>query len=293
MRAIICMLVGVIVLSLNDALIKQLSSSYPVGQLLFIRGLFVCPWIILFALRAGGLHKLRIISLKGQALRGCCVIASAFLFINGLIHLPLADAIAIAFTGPLFITAMAPYILGEHVGWRRWVAVLAGFAGVLFMLRPGSETIQWAALFPLGAALCGGMRDLITRRISQTETTVAVLLFTTLTVMAAGLVTAPFGWSPLRSGDLITFACSGVLLAAAHYLMIEAFRLGEAVLVAPFKYTSMIWGILFGYIFFADLPDGWTLFGAGIVIIAGLYIMQRETVLRRKPLSASGPSARL
>ncbi len=292
-RAVTCMLVGVALLSLNDALIKTLASNYPAGQLLFIRGLFVFPWIILVAFRQGGLHRLRVKSIKGQALRGACVICSAFLFVNGLVYLPLADAIAITFTGPLFITAMAPLVLGEHVGWRRWLAVLAGFAGILFMVRPDGEVVQWAVLLPLGAALFGGTRDLITRRISQTENTVAVLFVTTAFVMLAGLVTAPFGWVPLQAQSLWTFAASGVLIAGAHYLMIEAFRQGEAALVAPFKYTSMIWAVLFGFLIFGDLPDGWTLFGAGLVILAGLYILRRETRLRRQPVTAVGPSARL
>ena len=121
--AIACMLIGTAILTLNDALIKKLAETYPTGQLLFIRGVFVWPWILVFAMRMGGLATLRIRNVNGQALRGVCVIASAFLFITGLRHLTLADAIAVSFTGPLFITAMAPLILGETVGWRRWLAV--------------------------------------------------------------------------------------------------------------------------------------------------------------------------
>src|SRR6056297_416118 len=157
--AIACMLIGTAVLTLNDGLIKRLAETYPTGQLLFVRGIFVWPWILVFAMRTGGLARLRIRNVKGQALRGVCVIASAFLFITGLRHLTLADAVAVSFTGPLFITAMAPLILGEKVGWRRWVAVSIGFAGVLFMLRPGSAALQWAIIFPLGAAVSGGLRD--------------------------------------------------------------------------------------------------------------------------------------
>ena len=281
-RAIVCMLLGVVLLSLNDALIKSLTQDYPVGEILFLRGVFVCPWIMVFAWRAGGLSALRVVSVEGQALRGVCVIASSFLFVTGLRYLPLADAIAVAFTGPLFVTAMAPYALGERVGWRRRLAVLAGFLGVLIMARPGAEAMQWALLFPLGAALCGGTRDLITRRISRTETTVSVLFVTTLMVVLAGLATVPLGWAPLRAGDLWVFASSGTLIAGAHYLMIEAFRLGEAALVAPFKYTSMVWAVLFGFLIFGDLPDAWTLAGAGVVVLAGFYVLRRETRWRRR-----------
>ncbi len=276
-RGIACMLLGVVLLCLNDALIKSLTLHYPVGELLFLRGIFICPWILILALRAGGLRSLRVTNVKGQAWRGLCVIASSFLFVTGLRYLPLADAIAISFTGPLFITAMAPYALGERVGWRRRGAVLAGFLGVLIMARPGGAALQWAVLLPLGAALCGGVRDLITRRIARSETTVAVLMVTTSVVMLAGLATAPWGWAPLRSADLWVFAATGVLVAGAHYLMIEAFRLAEAALVAPFKYTSMVWAVLFGYLIFGDLPDAWTIAGAAVVVFAGLYILHRET----------------
>lgn len=281
MRGVVCLLLGVILLVLNDALIKSLTLGYPVGQLLFLRGMFVLPWVLMLAYRAGGLRALRVINVRGQAWRGACVIAGSFLFVSGLRHLPLADAIAISFTGPLFITAMAPYALGEQVGWRRRGAVLAGFLGVLIMARPGGEALQWAVLLPLGAALCGGVRDLITRRIARSETTVSMLFVTTTVVMLAGLATVPLGWAPLIAADLWTFAASGVLVAGAHYLMIEAFRHGEAALVAPFKYTTMVWAVLFGYLFFGELPDTWTIAGAAVVLLAGLYILHRETRRRR------------
>lgn len=294
--AIACMLVGAAILTLNDALIKALATTYPTGEILFLRGVFVWPWILLFAMRSGGLASLRIRNIKGQALRGACVVGSAFLFIAGLRHLTLADAIAVSFTGPLFITALAPLVLGETVGWRRWLAVLVGFAGVLFMLRPGSAALQWAVIFPLGAAVCGGLRDLITRRIAGTERTVAVLAVTTTVVLLAGLATAPFvSWVLPWPSDLATFAVSGALIAVAHTLMIEAFRRGEAALVAPFKYSSLLWATLFGYLMFGELPDTWTLAGAVIIVLAGIYVLHRETQLKRgrRPVTATGPSARL
>lgn len=276
------MLGGTAVLVMNDALVKALAETYPTGQLLFVRGLLVWPWILLFAMRAGGLGSLRIQNVRGHALRGVCVICSSFLFVTGLKYLTLTDAIAVAFTGPLFITAMAPFILGEKVGWRRWLAVSIGFAGVLLMLRPGDDTLQWAVLFPLGAAICGGLRDLITRKISNTETTVAVLAVTTSVVLLAGLATAPFvEWMPLRTEDLGLFVASGMLIAIAHTLMIEAFRRGEAALVAPFKYSSLLWGTAIGYLMFGDLPDGWTIAGAMVIVLAGLYVFRREAQIRR------------
>jgi drug/metabolite transporter (DMT)-like permease len=287
-RAMTCMLGATALISLNDAIIKTLTSWYPVGELLLLRGFFVLPWIMLIAYFSGGLGKLRITNFKGQSLRAIFMVAGSFFFVSGLIYLPLADAIAVTFTGPLFITALAPLMLGEKVGLRRWIAVLVGFAGVLFMVRPGNDAMQIAVLLPLAGALSGGVRDLLTRRISQTESSSAVLLFTTLCVMLFGLTTTPFAWSPIRYADIGYFAASGALVAVGQYFMIEAFRWGEAALVAPFKYSFMIWAILFGYLFFGDLPDGWTLFGAAVVCASGLYILHRELRYTRRPMAA-GP----
>ncbi len=288
MRAIVCMLCATALISLNDAIVKTLTVWYPVGELMLLRGFFVLPWIVLIAHFSGGLGKLRITNFKGQSLRAIFMVSGSFFFVSGLIYLPLADAIAVTFTGPLFITALAPLVLGEKVGLRRWAAVLVGFAGVIFMVRPGSDAMQIAVLFPLAAAFTGGVRDLITRRISQTESSSAVLLFTTLCVMAFGLSTAPFAWAEIRYADVGYLAASGALVACGQYFMIEAFRWGEAALVAPFKYSFMIWAILFGYLFFGEFPDGWTLFGAGVVCASGLYILHRELRFTRRPMAA-GP----
>lgn len=279
--AIACMIGAVAFLTASDALIKSMSTSYSVGQLLFIRSLFVWPWIVLFALRQGGLGTLRLKSTKGHVVRGILVIASTFLFVTGLQYLPLANAIAAIFMGPLFITAMAPLVLGERVGWRRWAAVSVGFLGVLVMVRPGTDAFQWALLFPIAGAMCGGLRDLITRRISQAENTLAMLAMTTIAIMVAGVVSIPFGWGTFDIADLPKFALSGTLVTAGHYLMIDAFRRGEAGLVAPFKYTSLLWAIVIGFVAFGELPDSYTLAGAAIIIVAGLYVFYRETQLRK------------
>ena len=279
--AIACMIGAVAFLTASDALIKSMSSTYSVGQLLFIRSIFVWPWILLFALRQGGIQTLRLNSTKGHVLRGILVIASTFLFVTGLQYLPLANAIAAIFMGPLFITAMAPFILGERVGWRRWAAVSVGFLGVLLMVRPGTDAFQWALLFPIAGAMCGGLRDLITRRISQAENTLAMLAMTTIAIMVAGIISIPFGWAEFRTEDLTKFAISGTLVTGGHYLMIDAFRRGEAGLVAPFKYTSLLWAIIIGYFAFGELPDHYTLTGATIIIAAGLYVFYRETQLRK------------
>ncbi len=277
-RAIVLMLAGGAVLTLNDGFIKVLVSDYPTGQVLAIRGSFIYIPILFFAFRAGGMQTLwRIKSWRGQSLRGVCVVGSSFCFVTGLSYLPLADAIAIAFAGPLFVTAMAPLLLGEHVGWRRWSAVSVGFVGVLLIVQPGTSAFQWFAIFPLVAAFLGGVRDIITRTLAPSESSVAVLFVTTTTVFIAGCLSyLVVEWQPIRDGHLFYFVGSGLLVGIAHYLVIEAFRYGEAALVSPLKYGNLLWAILFGFLLFGDQPNIMTLAGAGVLVVSGLYIFMRE-----------------
>ncbi len=265
-------------LTANDAVLKWLTGEYPVGQLLFFRGLFVLMAISVIVWRSGGFEVIRFNSLWGQAQRAGFAFTSGFLFITGISFLPLADAIAITFAGPLFITALAGPMLGEAVGWRRWAAVFIGFIGVLVMVRPSTEALQLAALLPLGASLAGALRDITTRRISAHETSMSILLFSTVAVIVFGLGTLPFGWSPVTLPDLSLMALSGLFVGGAHYFLIERFRWAEAALLAPFKYANMIWAVIFGFVIFGDLPDSWTLSGAAFVVVCGLYIAHRESL---------------
>ncbi len=277
-KAILCALAGGAVLTLNDGLAKTLTVDFPIGQVLALRGIFMYIIIFLLAIRTGGIHiAWQIKSWQGQALRAFCAIGGSFALLTGLFFLPLADAIAIAFAGPLFVTLLAPLMLGESVDWRRWAAVLFGFAGVLVIVQPGSTAFQWFAVFPLMASLLNAVRDLITRKMAANETSVSVLFITTTAVMTAGFASYFFSeWKPVETYHLKYFIGSGLLIGLAHYLIIESFRLGEAALVSPFKYGNILWAVLFGYVLFGDLPSNMTLLGALIISVSGLYILHRE-----------------
>ena len=282
LAGIACMVGGGALLTLNDGTVKWLSADYPIGEIMTLRGLFVFFPIALIAWHGGGLRALEIRNLGAQGARATLTMLSTVFYLTALAVMPIADTIAITFAGPLFLTMLATPLLGETVGWRRWMAVVVGFIGVVVMVRPGSDTLQAVALLPVAAALMGAIRDIITRRITSdmatAESSVAILCFTTLVVILGGLVTLPFGWRMPTAVDFGLLALSGFLIGAAHYLLIEAFRYAEAGLIAPSKYPSIVWAVIFGYLAWGDIPDRWIVIGAGLVIGSGLYIFHRETL---------------
>jgi drug/metabolite transporter (DMT)-like permease len=275
------MVAGSALITLNDAIAKWLTASYPVGQILCIRGAFFFLPILFFIWRAGGTKALRVHSVSGQLGRAALFITASAFFVTSVGLMPLPTVIALTFTGPFFVTALAPTLLGEHVGWRRWLAVLVGFVGVLIIVRPFQEGWSWVAVLPVIGAMCGALRDVATRQITARETSESILFYGALAVVVVGLATLPFGWQWITPFDLMLFAVQGLAMGVAHYLMIESFRLSEAALVAPFKYTGFIWAVLYGALLWGDYPDSWTILGALVILASGLYILHRE-LLRRK-----------
>jgi len=278
-RGILYMLLGSAFLTANDAAMKWLIADYPVGEMLFFRGSAVAVGVGLVLWRLDGRDGFRVANVKGQAMRALAMVAGSYLFVSGLAFLPLADAIAIAFAGPLFTTALAVPLLGERVGWRRWLAVLVGFAGVLLMTRPGAGVMQWAVLLPLAACLTGALRDILTRKLTATEASLTTLFYTTAAVGLGGLLTLPWGWSLPSPPHLALLLASSALMGIAHYLQIEAFRLAETATIVPFRYSSLLWALLFGLVLWGELPEPLVAAGALTVVGAGLYIWYRERQL--------------
>jgi len=271
------MILGGLLLTVNDAIQKWMTADFPTGQLLAMRAVFMLLPVGFLIWRAGGRPALRVTNYRGQALRAVLVCLSSFLFVGALSVMPLADAIAITFAGPLFVTALAPVFLGEQVGWRRWGAVLTGFAGVIVMVKPSGETaLQWVALLPLGVALCGAVRDITTRHMHGTETTAGIMFYSTAGVIIVGFATAPFAWEPISAVQYGMFAINGLVLGGAYFFLVEALRLAEASVVTPYKYATLIWAILIGIAVWGDLPDLQMLGGAVLVVASGLYILHRE-----------------
>ena len=281
LRGIVLTLAGVFLLTSSDAAIKWVTGSLPFGEALFLRTLFVILPIAVIVWHRGGLACLRIVSPKNLLLRALFGTGSTFLIVASLSLLPIGEVLTLVFVTPVLVTALAPLLLGERVGWHRWAAVLAGFAGVLIMLQPDTNAFHVAALLPLAAALVASLRDIITRRISASESSLAILVFSILGMLLASLATAPFGWRPIGLTEIAVAGVSGILFGIAHYMMIESYRFAEASLVAPFRYTNLIWAPLVGYLLFGEVPDKALLAGAPLIGASGLYIIWRERALRR------------
>lgn len=269
------MICGTALLTGNDAASKYLTESYPIGQVVCLRQAAALVAMIPYIAWVTGWGRLRVHAWGRQLARGLLFAISAGLMVLGLSLLPLATVVAITFAGPLFVALLSASMLGERVNAARWTAILVGFAGVLIAVRPTSGAFEWALLLPLGTALVTGCRDVVTRQLSRTETSISVLVVSTSVVMLAGLLTAPFGWKPVTAIHAGWFLLAGALHAGANFLMIEAFRLGAAAMIAPFRYTALLWAVLIGFLVWRDVPDSWVITG-GLIIVAGGVLMLRS-----------------
>jgi drug/metabolite transporter (DMT)-like permease len=281
LRGILYMALGGFFMTLNNAMLKWVA-DYPLGEILFIRSASTMVLVLAVAALSGQTASLRVVSWKGHAVRAATMVFSAACFIAALRFLPLGETVAITFAGPLFVTALAGPLLGELVGWRRWSAVVVGFLGVLLITRPTAELFQLAVLLPVGAALLSALRDLLTRRMTVRESSMSIMMTTTLGMLIAGLCTLPFGWRMPTLLDGLVMAGSGVMVIAGYYYTIDTFRHAEVALVSPFKYLSIVWATMLGFAVWGDIPDIWMIGGTALVVGSGLYILHREYTTRRR-----------
>jgi drug/metabolite transporter (DMT)-like permease len=211
-----------------------------------------------------------------QWMRGAYLAGSIMCLFVGLTFLPLAEAIAIGFMAPLFITGLSMPLLREKVSVHRWIAVIAGLVGVCIIVRPGSGLWQWAAAMPLIGAVCFALYQITTRMLTATEKTHSILFYTALTGAVWSTAVVVFFWRTPQLTHWGVFFGTGVLGAAAHLCLVNAFSLAEASLIAPFNYTKLLWVSILGYLLFDDMPTVNTLLGSIVIIVAGLYVLYRE-----------------
>ncbi|MDE0810062.1 MAG: DMT family transporter, partial [Alphaproteobacteria bacterium] len=224
----------------------------------------------------GGWRGVRVVDWRRQITRGLNIALTGLCFMFALKQVPLANMTAMVFLSPLILTALAPYFLGERVGWRRRIAVVVGFCGVLFIINPSGDGPLWPLLLAASVPCLTSMRDILTRKLGQTDSATAMVLISTSFTVAAGAALLPLGWVTPDWRGLALFALTGCLQGVAQFLTAYAFVYGEAVVITPFRYFMLLWATLYGYLFFAHIPEIETYIGAAIVSAAGLYIFFRE-----------------
>ena len=269
------MLTGIALFSINDALGKWLLTSYSVGELLLVRSAAALVLLAPF-LRQAGLAAFTRASRPGlQIARVLLSTLEVAMFFWAVSYLPLADTVTFYLAGPIYVTALSVILLGERVGWHRWIAVIVGFFGVLLALRPTAASFTLPALIALTGSVFFAFLMIATRVLRETPNTVLIagqiggtLLF--------GVVIAPFGWITPSPRDFALLSLFGVLSIMALACVNYALKLAAASVVVPYQYTLIGWAILLGYVVFGDAPDVFTVSGAAVIILAGLYIFWRE-----------------
>jgi len=226
--------------------------------------------------RPGLLQTKRPVLQVVRALLLVCSTISNFLAFR---YLQLDQALSILFSTPFLVAILAGPMLGEWIGWRRWVAILVGFAGVLLVTRPGAGGMHWAAFYSLASSVFYALYIVATRILSRSDTTDTTLFYSNLVGAVAMLPVLPFVWTmPDNPWLLFLMAIFGAFGSFGHYLLIAAHRLAPASVLAPFMYTQLVWATGFGYFVFGDVPNHWTLAGAAVVVASGLYLLHRERV---------------
>ncbi len=284
---------GVFVFSLQDAVIKQVSGDYPLTEVLTIRSLVAIPILLLMVQFEAGWRAIFTPHFGSLAARAGIMFVAYTSYYMAFPAMNLAYAVALYFTVPLFVTALAGPFLGERIGLKVWAALAVGFSGVLVILQPGSGLFEWAALLSLMSALAYATSMLMARHIGTAQPASVMAFYQNGVFLAGALSVAlcthwlgiedaahpslsflvrPWVWPTLGDGLLI--ASCGVTASAGMLLLTNAYRIGPANLVTPFEYTGMLWAPLWGFLFFGEVPQLTTVLGAVLIATAGLFALR-------------------
>jgi S-adenosylmethionine uptake transporter len=296
---IVCIVVSMMILSLQDSIVKWLGASYPLHQIVLTRALIAIILILAVLAASARLGDLKTTRWSLHLVRGVLLVLTNSLFFFALIAMPIAEAVAMFFVAPLFITLLSAVLLREQVGPRRLAAVLVGFVGVVVMVRPGSGSFSYVALLPVVAAGTYAVLQILTRRLGTTDSAAAMAVYVHATfIIAAVLVGLAVGdgryaggddpslnfllrpWHTPTGEDVPLFALVGLLIAAASVLLSQAYRTTEAATVAPFEYIALPFATLWGFLFWGDVPDVTALLGMALIVGSGVFIILRTERLR-------------
>lgn len=268
---------------LNDTIAKTLAGTMNVGQFIAIRGAFASAIIaVLVVLMGKAAYMPKAVS-RPVLTRTLFDVISTFLFILSLFHMPLPNITAILQAVPLVVTLMAAAFLGEAVGWKRLSAILAGFAGVLLIVKPGGEGFNTYTLLAIACVFTVAIRDLATRKLDSSTPSIIVAFANAVCVMIGGVIWMAFdGVDPVSGEHLGHIALGSVFLVAGYLLTVMALRDTEVAYTAPFRYTLIVYALILGYVVFGDVPDGWSLTGIALIVGSGLFTLYREQQLKRR-----------
>lgn len=264
-----------------DAMSKILAQDHAILQILWFRYMVFTVFALAIAQRRGVRRTLVSQRPWLQAFRALLLVAENAVFVLAFRYLPLADVHALGASAPLMVVALSVVLLGETVGIRRWSAVLVGFVGVLIIIRPGLQEIEWPLLIPLVGALMWALYQILVRLCSRTDGSDTTLLWSALVGLAATSVTGPFVWVPPDREAWVLLVVLAVAGSIAHYALIKGLQLAEASAVQPYTYTLLVFAAFWGLAVFGDIPDAWTILGATIIVGSGLYTWYRERQLAR------------
>ncbi len=298
---------GMFIFSFQDVIIKLLSETYPVHEIVFIRGLVAIPLLFVVVHFDSGFHSFKSNYVWQHVVRSLLMFGAYFFFYLAAAAIPLSTAIALFFVSPLMITVLSIPLLGETVGIRRWIGITVGLLGAVIMIRPGFGTLEPAMLLPLIAALCYSVSMIMARKMGATGSASVMAFYAAMTFMylgaAMGVGISMFDLDPVshptmafllrdwvmpNAIELAMLVTIGVISAMGFYLLIQAYRLGEATVVAPFEYIYIPIALIHTIVIWGDLPDAFTLLGVALILGSGIYVLRREGGRGPKPFRGKG-----
>lgn len=271
-RAVAYMMIMVLLFAMLETTAKHLSRFYPVPMIAWSRySVHLLLMLVLFAPRLGW-RLVKTARPGAQLVRASLLMGSTLFYFGALSFMPMAAAKAVSFVSPLLVTVFAAWLLAEHVNAGRWIAVVMGFCGVLFIVRPGSGMLQWYSALPLGAALCYSIYQIMTRKFSERENPLTTLFYSALVGSVVMTLVVPLFWTPpaWRHVPLLMFL--GIAGGAGHFMLIKAMELENASFLSPLGYAQLVWVTLFGFLAFGDFPDAKAFIGMAVIVSAGLYV---------------------
>jgi len=303
-QGILCLVSAVVFLAVSDSIIKWLSPTYALHEIMLFRSLFAMLLVFIIIHFEGGLKTLKTRRPVLHFFRGSLLVLANMFFFLGLATLAFAETVALFFVAPLFICILSQPVLGEKVGAMRWMVILLGFGGVLIMLRPGADVFRFTSLLPILAALSYALMQMLTRKLGMQEKAGTLSFYIQLAFILISSVvglsisdgrfndfdnpTLDFllrAWAMPAPADFVLLAICGLIVAIGSYLLSQAYRLGQASAVAPFEYTSLPFALILGYYLWGDWPDWISIIGSGFIIFSGFLIVYIENRDNRRGLN--------